>query len=517
MYRHKLGVFGIVVALIIVFLITAMASLAVVTNKNIHRATTAQSLLAEYQELSSISFRLFKQMTDEILFDDANKSAEIKFKISKINSTFQSILLLEKEQQTIQSDNSLIRAKSNVEELQRFFNQIVFKYDSAQSLSATSENNKNLMLRELLQVTIDSQYSQALSEATSLQTYHVVAMTSKIQTTNTIFMWLSLIIGLLLIVFVAVACVWLFNHTYRSLLSIKDSATAILNDDLDHTQKKKLDREFQIIADVINQLSSKIKKHRNEHQRLTEKLEVKVEERTNQLSKVNVELTKNDSRRKLFLADLSHELRTPITIIRGEAQVTLRQPNPSIEICKNSLKSILDQSLLISRLIEDLLFLTRTEMDQINLERTQENLFDLVSDCVERWERNQSNREIELILPDTLRSNMVFVDRSRITQVLSILLDNAIKYSVNKIVVSVVFNSQRGLWEISVTDFGKGISKNELQNIFKRFVRFSKKGEGLGLGLPIAKSIIEAHGGKLTAHSELNKKTVFTFTIFDGE
>jgi signal transduction histidine kinase len=107
----------------------------------------------------------------------------------------------------------------------------------------------------------------------------------------------------------------------------------------------------------------------------------------------------------------------------------------------------------------------------------------------------------------------VSIDTPRIQQVLSILLDNATKYSPTGFPVEVRVKQINSFINISIKDSGKGISATEIENIFERFVRFSKHNQGLGLGLPIAKAIIEAHGGKITVESVLGEGSIFSFTL----
>jgi two-component system OmpR family sensor kinase len=114
------------------------------------------------------------------------------------------------------------------------------------------------------------------------------------------------------------------------------------------------------------------------------------------------------------------------------------------------------------------------------------------------------------LVPD---ETVVSIDTPRIQQVLSILMDNAIKYSPSGLPIEISVKQNNTYIVVTVKDFGKGISATEIENIFERFVRFSKHNEGLGLGLPIAKAIIEAHGGQITVESVQSEGSLFSITL----
>jgi signal transduction histidine kinase len=242
-------------------------------------------------------------------------------------------------------------------------------------------------------------------------------------------------------------------------------------------------------------------------------LEFTVEQRTSELTNANLKLTKIDSRRRQFIADVSHELRTPLTIIRGEAQVTLRLKSACEEDYQATLTAILEQSVNLSRLVDDLLLLTRAEMNQLNLEVGATKIKPLLNTEVLKWQRRHQERNISFITDLVTDDTVVIIDAPRIHQVLSILMDNATKYSPSDLPIMVSVKQNNTFIVISVKDSGKGISATEIENIFERFVRFSKHNQGLGLGLPIAKAIIEAHDGQITVESVQGEGSIFSVTL----
>lgn len=240
-----------------------------------------------------------------------------------------------------------------------------------------------------------------------------------------------------------------------------------------------------------------------------------MEQRTIELTRANHKLTKIDSRRRQFIADVSHELRTPLTIIRGEAQVTLRLKSASQEDYQETLSSILDQSVNLSRLVDDLLLLTRAEMNQLNLDIKPVQIIPLLEAEIAKWQRLFEDRDFSLVVYASVEELNVLIDKQRIQQVLSILLDNATKYpnTGQPVAIEVDVTRNEDFVQVAIRDNGEGISAAEVDNIFERFVRFSKHDEGMGLGLPIAKAIVDAHGGEISVESLQGEGSTFCFTL----
>ena len=212
------------------------------------------------------------------------------------------------------------------------------------------------------------------------------------------------------------------------------------------------------------------------------------------------------------MADVSHELRTPLTIIRGEAQVTLRQQTATVEIYQETLNTILEQSVKLSKLVDDLLLLARAEMHEFTLDVAQCTLESELSEQVTKWQKVIKTRDITF--QSQLQHNQsVVIDKERIIQALTILIENANKYSSPGAPIIVALDDDNNWIRINIMDTSDGISSSDLEHIFERFVRLKRQGDGMGLGLSIAKAIAEAHGGTLTARSELSKGSVFTLSL----
>jgi len=220
----------------------------------------------------------------------------------------------------------------------------------------------------------------------------------------------------------------------------------------------------------------------------------------------------NDQQRRNMLADVSHELRTPLTVIQGNVEGILDGMYPADEA---RLESILEETQVLSRLIEDLRTLSLAESGALQLKREPTDLADLIRDTVAGFESQLINKKanIELSLDEVEDVN---IDPQRVREVLSNLIGNAVKFSPSEGVVTVGLtesglDAERSVL-LFVQDNGPGIEESDLPHVFERFYKSSDSG-GMGLGLSIAKYLVEAHDGKIWAESKAGQGTKVSFTL----
>ena len=215
-----------------------------------------------------------------------------------------------------------------------------------------------------------------------------------------------------------------------------------------------------------------------------------------------------------LVADVAHELRTPVASIRAYMEAIqdgLLEPN------KENLNSIYEDIGLLSRLISDLQVLSQADSNELNLVCQPEDIAAVIRRVTDSMQPQADAKEINLSvdLPSILPP--VEIDALRISQVLRNLLDNAISHTPHGGEVEIAGKEYDGYIEVKVSDTGEGIPEHELPNIFERFYRVDKSRTratgGSGLGLTIAKRLVEAHGGEINVQSELGKGSSFIFTI----
>jgi len=213
-----------------------------------------------------------------------------------------------------------------------------------------------------------------------------------------------------------------------------------------------------------------------------------------------------------FISDASHELKTPLTSLKSAFEVFLRDKKPTLGEAKNLIKdSILDVNRL-QRLSESLLALAQFKKPSDMHSCTNVELKKSISLAATQMNRMAKLKNISI--KKDLTHLKTYADQYQLSEVWFILLDNAIKYSPNKSQINVTLKQDGKCARISFTDQGIGIKESEINHIFNRFyradsARSKQKGNGFGLGLAIAKKIIEGHGGKISVKSIPNKGTTF--------
>jgi signal transduction histidine kinase len=219
-------------------------------------------------------------------------------------------------------------------------------------------------------------------------------------------------------------------------------------------------------------------------------------------------------RQKQFTSDASHDLRTPLAVMRGDIEIALRRERTAEEY-QRVLTSNLEEIVRLSRLVEDLLTLARADAGRLELRREPIDLDELCQRMVEYISPLAHQKGQTLGYDGPGAAVVVKADVVRIKQLLLNLLDNAIKYTQLQGGVTLGLKTEDKDAVITVSDTGRGISPEDLPHIFDRFFRRSgttsdRSAAGFGLGLSIVKWIVDSHGGKIEAKSEVGKGTTFT-------
>jgi signal transduction histidine kinase len=215
---------------------------------------------------------------------------------------------------------------------------------------------------------------------------------------------------------------------------------------------------------------------------------------------------------KRFIGDASHELRTPLTTIRSETEVTLRDKKLTLLSAKAQLKSNLEETQRMQDLVAFLLTLSHySEAKEVKKERIELNK--VVTRVIAKHKKEAEKKHISLT--SKVDAVSIMANETTIEQLLSILLDNALKYNTENGSVHVSVARPRRSVYVKVTDTGIGIPAKDLPHIFNRFYRADSSRskqhiEGYGLGLAIAKSIVDIHGGEIYARSSKDKGSTFT-------
>jgi len=260
--------------------------------------------------------------------------------------------------------------------------------------------------------------------------------------------------------------------------------------------------------------------------KLNEELDRRVTERTADLEKANEELTELDRMKDTFLSSVSHELRTPLTSIRSFSEILLQYDQEDLDTQKEFLGIINSESERLTRLINDVLDLSRIEAGGMVWNDAVVSLEEIIHDILPAHQRLLEDKSLLLTLNLSPDLPPVFVDRDRIQQVFRNLLANAIKFSRQggKIVVKVdTFEGRRteeaSAWiKVSLSDQGIGIDERDFEVIFDKFRQVSSdtlrdKPQGTGLGLPICRDIVAHYKGNIWVESSKGEGSTFSFTL----
>lgn len=231
------------------------------------------------------------------------------------------------------------------------------------------------------------------------------------------------------------------------------------------------------------------------------------------------DLKKNEAYRREFIADVSHELKTPIFAAQGFIHTlidgALDDPEVNLKFLKKAAKSLdgLDE------LVQDLLTLSEIETGSAKMKKKPTDLFLIVNEAFDQLEKKAGKRNITLLAERNVEFPMVVeADPGRIFQVIQNLVENGIKYGHEDGWVKVILTNEDDFVRIEVADNGPGIPEEDQKRIFERFYRVeksrSKEKGGSGLGLAIVKHIIEAHKSKIKISSSLEEGTRFSFKLY---
>lgn len=227
-----------------------------------------------------------------------------------------------------------------------------------------------------------------------------------------------------------------------------------------------------------------------------------------------------DKLRKDFIANVSHELRTPIAMLQGYSEAIIDDIAATDEEKKEMAKVIYDESLRMGRLVNDLLDLARMEAGHITLNYETVQLAPYIGRIIRKFQGLAKEKQIDLSAEFDNEDIRIRMDPDRIEQVLTNLIDNAIRHTDQNGTVKIIAEQNGGGVTIHVQDSGTGIPEEDLPFVFERFYKADKartRGRsGTGLGLAIAKNIVEAHKGTISVHSKLHEGTTFTFHLPNG-
>ena len=217
---------------------------------------------------------------------------------------------------------------------------------------------------------------------------------------------------------------------------------------------------------------------------------------------------------KQFVSEASHELRTPITVLQGYSSMLKRWGAEDQEVLAESIDAIESEAKSMQDLVEKLLFLSRHERRKLPFAKERFDMAEVIDELRKEMGYMTSARIMQCPVCEPVR---VYGDKQALKQAIRVFLDNAVKYTEEGDTITLSCRNKNGACEISIEDTGLGMKREDLEGIFGRFFRADtvrgKNIEGHGLGLSIARLIIDGHAGKITVRTQYTKGSCFTVTI----
>lgn len=226
-----------------------------------------------------------------------------------------------------------------------------------------------------------------------------------------------------------------------------------------------------------------------------------------------------EENRKDLIANISHDLKTPITSIQGYIEAIVDGEDIPPENKNKYLQIIYRNIVYVNKLIDDLFLFSKLDMQKLNFQFEKVLIKAFMNDLMEEFKFELEERQLQFIYTDTMEQDLpVSIDRKRMHQAIRNIIGNAIKYGPEKgLIIRSELYKQGDLMCIEISDNGPGIPKDKLPHIFNRFYRIdnerTKDLMSTGLGLAIARELLEAHGGSITVSSEEAKGTCFKITL----
>lgn len=301
----------------------------------------------------------------------------------------------------------------------------------------------------------------------------------------------SILVALIL---ASISAVWLSISFTKPLNKIRDTTTELAKGNYEVTTQVKQSDEIGELAKSIDKLALQLDKSSKESERF-------------------------EKMRQNFIANISHELRTPITVIRGSIEAICDGIISDPKQLKDYNEQILSDSIHLQRLVNDLIDLTKLQNTDFSIDKSTINLFEIINDAVRSMKQISTKKGVKI---NFSAENAIEEDRylfigdyQRIRQMIIIVLDNAIKFSNENQKVDILLKKENKKYELKICDSGRGIDPENIGKIFNRYHKSNteENKNGMGLGLAIAKEIALRHNIEIFVKSVPNIKTVFTFLI----
>lgn len=514
-YTTRLSLlFGSILALAIAGLFLALW-VAEQARYNQLRSDLANRSYQSHLSLSSHTYQLFRQFGDAMVIgqrDGGQRAQELLSAVRQDIGDIRDVIAREVQlygNEEIERLENLARIESLMEDLLDEY-QLVLNADYG--VAFADEWGR---LSRILNKRVDEDFDVLIQRALERELYDLteVRETAAAQLQmNRRLAWSLMFVGAMAAV---LSLWWLVRDLRGPIQRLIVGAEAMARGELQTRIAMSGNSELSRVSHALDRLAGEVANREQALAMSNQRLERAVADRTLELEQLLETLKRAEADRRRLLADVSHELRTPLTIIRGEADIALRGADKSIGEYRDALERTRDAADHTSQLVNDLLFIARREAGEVRLSLGELDLARLLPAIVADSRSLGEENGPVIRLDSRIEQACLRGDEKRIRQVLIIVLENALRYGSR--VVDVQLVEQENAYCIRVHNDGAVISEAEQQRVFERFYRGSnaaqRYSQGSGLGLPVARAIIEAHGGSIDLRAEPAQGTTVTIVL----
>jgi two-component system OmpR family sensor kinase len=467
-----------------------------------------------YLALSNHTYQLFKQFGDAMIIGDLDRGAmeaellaSIRSDIARIRET------LIEEIRYFGDDRAADLA--HLAKIETKINKLLSEYQVVIDAGIPQSTDDWTRLSRILDERVDQDFARLIETSLDRQYDALLYQQSQNQERLQFGRFLSVAVAALGAIAASIALWWLIRSFNKPINQLIDGAEAFAGGDRRRRIVLDSGGELDGVALAFNRMADEISARQQTLESANERLESIVASRTAELERLLTTLREAEESRKRLLTDVSHELRTPLTIIRGEADIALRGNVKPVAEYRDALERCREAAIHTSRLVDDLLFIARHPSRETRLNLTTVDLATFIPKVLEDCRGIWVDERVDVAFKSQIAAAEVEADPNRLRQVLMILLDNAHRYGGAKVALRLVQDPDG--YRVDVSDNGPGLDAEDLAHVFERFYRgqsaVQRYGAGVGLGLPVAKAIVEAHGGMMSVASKPGEGLTATFLL----
>lgn len=486
------------------------------------RSQNAYDTFDHYERLSLEAYRYFKHRVDRLIIDSPITEVDLELSKQRLYDAMDELrTVVVNPPVDVNPSDQWLDKSAELERVARFtafLETSEYQFDEVERIHQEGRHEIALqMLSKFSEVEIDGKFQPLIDDAINAERERAGKAKRELEALVDQSHWIAIAVSSIAAMFSLTSGILLLRGVKKPIEALMKGTDEIASGNLVYRITLDSNDEFAYLASHFNRMAQEFAIQQQNLREGRALLEKKVAERTFELNQLNEELKRMDIARRELLADISHELRTPITVIRGEAEVTLRGHERDTDDYKDALQRIVELAMQLGKYVNDLLFVARADTANLHFEWDYLNLTELISSTVEDFQMMAQENSIAISLIAPEEPIWVSGDRQRLRQVLFILGDNACQYSKpgGQIEVALWVDEDKAMFSLS--DQGIGIPAEDLERIFDRKFRSKNallsRQDGSGLGLSMAKSILTAHNGQISVTSTENSGSTFTVSL----